>query len=54
MAIKDENFEVLSANGGVIKDTHQVTASVVNDKSNTGEIDQLEYDEDFSCLVSEG
>lgn len=53
LAIKDENFEVLSANGGVIKDTHQVTASVVNDKSNTGEIDQLEYDEDFSCLVSE-
>lgn len=63
MILKEDNFEILSAGDGValIKETHHttminaaVTSPTNNDKSIIGEIDQLEYDEDFSCLVSEG
>jgi hypothetical protein len=63
LILKEDNFEILSAGDGValVKETHHITSinaaitsPTSNDKSAIGEIDQLEYDEDFSCLVSEG
>jgi hypothetical protein len=62
LVLKEDNFEILSANDGValVKETHHttvinaITSPTSNEKSIIGEIDQLEYDEDFSCLVSEG
>ncbi len=65
LVIKEDTLEILSQGESdglrVVRETHHgVTAHAIASPSTTlgdktiGELDQLEYDEDFACLVSEG